>query len=622
MLGSSLAESRLPGVRVVAIAQARMGSSRLPGKVLKRAGTASILAHLVRRLQRARTLDAVVVATTDRAADDPLEAVTASLGVALHRGPEHDVLRRYADAARAASAAVIVRVTGDCPLLDPHEVDRVVEAFLERRGTPGEVDYATNQAGADRRIPRGYDVEVVSRAALERADREATAPGDREHVLPWISRGEGGLRALVTHPEGVDGGGFRVTVDTAADLTLVRAVVAALGEDAGLSEVVEFLSAHPEVAALNAGVAQKSTASEEDQRRAWIAGRVLVGRGDAGPAIGVGHVTRLEGVLGAWTARGGRAVLRCRGVQGALAERLAASGIELDPAASCGSPEDLTETLALARRERAVAIAVDGYAFDDTFLARLRAEAPLLVFADDAETLSRGRGDLVLALGAGAGQPAPAGARLLAGPSYAPLRGGVLARLETAASAGAARVVVSLGGADPARMTGPIVARLLERLPATIRVVAVLGGASGLAPAELAGAPLERLELVRDAPELAALLAGATLAVLAAGSTTWEAMALGVPAVLLEVAPNQRGVVEVATSLGAAVSAGTADADAPGRVAQAAVHLLGDATARLALAAAGRRAVDGRGPVRILDALGELVAARGGGRSSPDPSPC
>ena len=165
--------SSLSSPKIVVIAQARMGSSRLPGKVLKVAGGATLLSHLVRRVSQAQHPHLCVIATTRCSADDEIEDAHLPSSTLIFRGDEHDVLSRYFEAAQAVSADVIVRVTGDCPLLDPIELDRVIDVFLESQQTATPYDYVTNQAGAHRLIPRGLDVEVMSASALARAARRS-----------------------------------------------------------------------------------------------------------------------------------------------------------------------------------------------------------------------------------------------------------------------------------------------------------------------------------------------------------------------------------------------------------------------------------------------------------------
>lgn len=159
--------------------QARMASTRLPGKVMMDVAGMPLVAHTLRRLAAAERVDRIVLATSDGALDDPLVVLAEAEGVACHRGSEADVLRRVHDAAAEAGADVVVRITGDCPLLDPGVVDRVVDELLA-----GGCDYASNVLR--RTYPKGLDAEALWRDTLERLERLATSPDSREHVT-WFA---------------------------------------------------------------------------------------------------------------------------------------------------------------------------------------------------------------------------------------------------------------------------------------------------------------------------------------------------------------------------------------------------------------------------------------------------
>jgi sialic acid synthase SpsE/spore coat polysaccharide biosynthesis protein SpsF (cytidylyltransferase family) len=191
--------------RIVAIVQARMGSTRLPGKVMREAAGEPLIGHLLDRLARCERLDQVVVATP--VGDEPLVGYLKERGATVYEGSERDVLERYVGAAKEHEADVVVRITADCPLIDPVLVDQVVDFFLA-----GSFDYASNTL--ERGFPRGLDVEVMSRAALERAHAEAREADEREHVTLHIYR----------HPDRFRLGSFerRLCVDTAEDFVRVE----------------------------------------------------------------------------------------------------------------------------------------------------------------------------------------------------------------------------------------------------------------------------------------------------------------------------------------------------------------------------------------------------------------
>jgi spore coat polysaccharide biosynthesis protein SpsF len=233
-------------MHTVAILQARMGSSRLPGKVLVDIGGMTMLARAVRQLRAASLIDEICVATTTADADDPLAEAADWLDVDVHRGSEHDVLERYRDAARACEAEAIVRVTADCPLLDPAVIDCVVGALGE------DVDYASNTH--ERTYPRGLDVEALHRDTLERIARLATSAAAREHVTSFVLEQPALFRVRQVRAER-DDSDLRWTVDTDEDLAVVREIVELTG-DVPYEERVAAVRARP-LRATNAHVAQK-----------------------------------------------------------------------------------------------------------------------------------------------------------------------------------------------------------------------------------------------------------------------------------------------------------------------------------------------------------------------------
>jgi spore coat polysaccharide biosynthesis protein SpsF len=233
-------------MHTVAILQARMGSSRLPGKVLVDIGGMTMLARAVRQLRAASRIDEVCVATTTAAGDDPVAEAARRLDVDVHRGSEHDVLERYRDAARACEAEVIVRVTADCPLLDPAVIDRVVGALGD------DVDYASNTH--ERSYPRGLDVEALHRDTLERIARLATSTAAREHVTAFVLEQPALFRVRQVRAER-DDSDLRWTVDTDEDLAVVRELVELTG-DVPYEERVAAVRARPLLAS-NAHVVQK-----------------------------------------------------------------------------------------------------------------------------------------------------------------------------------------------------------------------------------------------------------------------------------------------------------------------------------------------------------------------------
>jgi len=229
-----------------------MGSTRLPGKVLMNLCGETVLARVVQRLRRATLIDCIVVATTNRPSDDVIVRECNSLQVACLRGSETDVLDRYWQAAQWFGAEVIVRVTSDCPLIDPELADETIRAFLRQP-----FDYASN--ALERTYPRGLDTEVFTIAALKRAWREANKPYEREHVTPYIYEHPELFRLLSIRAER-DYSAYRWTLDTPEDMQLMKAIYARFADrdNFGWREILALMEREPELATLNSLVQQKA----------------------------------------------------------------------------------------------------------------------------------------------------------------------------------------------------------------------------------------------------------------------------------------------------------------------------------------------------------------------------
>jgi len=311
---ASLPLTNMP--KILAIIQARMTSSRLPGKVLLDISGQPMLVRVISRTRKARTLDGIVVATTTDPADDPVERMCAEREYPCYRGSPQDVLDRYYQAARIHGAEVIVRITGDCPVIDPEIIDATVKIFFSE----AESGFAATRLPPPwrRTLPIGLDVEVVSFASLERAWKEADQPFHREHVMPFFYEGtppdlqvlgrkppsrrasreeiENGAVELLAGNEGgdlpsprwyvahgtslrgfkvavlnhdPDYGDFRWTVDTQDDLTLLRQIFNHFpGCDTfPWQDILALFEREPDLGRINSAVRHKDFRESEGQNR-------------------------------------------------------------------------------------------------------------------------------------------------------------------------------------------------------------------------------------------------------------------------------------------------------------------------------------------------------------------
>jgi spore coat polysaccharide biosynthesis protein SpsF (cytidylyltransferase family) len=236
-------------VKIAAIIQARMGSTRLPGKVMEEIAGKPMLRHIIDRLKRAELIHSIVVATTATEIDKPIVMLADDSGTGSYAGSENDVLDRYYRAAKEFAVDAIVRITADCPLIDPRVMDRVVQRYLA-----GDCDYAANVL--KRTYPDGMDVEVFSFAALERAWKESRLASEREHVTPYIKKNPEKFR-LANVENNVDLSYLRWSVDENQDLEFVRQVYKHLYKEGNMfymEDVLELLEKYPDLKQINQGI--------------------------------------------------------------------------------------------------------------------------------------------------------------------------------------------------------------------------------------------------------------------------------------------------------------------------------------------------------------------------------
>jgi spore coat polysaccharide biosynthesis protein SpsF len=258
-------------MNIVAIIQARIGSTRLPGKVLKDIEGKPMLVRVVERVSQAHAINDIIIATTSNAEDDEIESLCNEWDYKCYRGSENDVLDRYYQAANQLDANIIVRITSDCPLIDPEIIDSVIEAiFIEDTANNFSPQSEYNNAIYDfvsnrlpppwhRTYPIGLDVEVVTYRALEQAWKEAKEPFQREHVMPYLYTNENKFKIRILDCK-KDYGDKRWTVDEERDLEFVRTVYACFTdtEQFGCQDIINLLDQKPELSSINSNVVHKN----------------------------------------------------------------------------------------------------------------------------------------------------------------------------------------------------------------------------------------------------------------------------------------------------------------------------------------------------------------------------
>jgi spore coat polysaccharide biosynthesis protein SpsF len=235
--------------KIVGIIQARMSSTRLPGKVLKNIAGKPALWHVINRLKQATLVNAIVIATTVNPSDKPIVSFAQETGISSYTGSETDVLDRYYQAAKKQKADVIVRITSDCPLLDPEVVDNVISHYLKNNFDYVSNTCVTSNASCKATFPDGLDTEVFSFNALEKAWKNAKLASEREHVTPYIWKNTDLFKVgYLSYP--VDLSELRLTLDYEQDLVFIDEIYKRLsnkGFNFGLKDILVLLDQHPEL---------------------------------------------------------------------------------------------------------------------------------------------------------------------------------------------------------------------------------------------------------------------------------------------------------------------------------------------------------------------------------------
>lgn len=241
-------------MKVAAIIQARMGSTRLPGKVLKKVLGKTLLEYQIERVKIAKTIDEIIIATTTKESDDPIVQLCQQLSIPYYRGTEEDVLSRYYEAATEFGVDVVVRLTSDCPIIDPNVIDKVVKHYLENKD---QYDYVSNTLA--RTYPRGMDTEVMSYEALKVANERAKEPQYREHVTAYIYSNSDIFR-LGNVVDEFDNSHHRWTVDTEEDFVLIEKIIQGLyikNKNFSYVDVLDLLNKNPSWFFINHHIEQK-----------------------------------------------------------------------------------------------------------------------------------------------------------------------------------------------------------------------------------------------------------------------------------------------------------------------------------------------------------------------------
>jgi spore coat polysaccharide biosynthesis protein SpsF len=584
--------------RIVAVIQARMGSTRLPGKVLKPIAGKPLLWHIVHRLQRSRRIEEIAIATSTHPRDDAIAEFGKLNNVTVVRGPEDDVLARFARAAELLDADIIVRVSSDAPFIDAGFVDHLVDHMIAQNG-----DYVLLEDGA---VTAHEGVDPFTRRALDKLMMDARGDAAaREHVTGYFKLHPDFVR-IARAPEypslARDGG--RLTIDTPDDLAFVEAVherLEAKAGEASLSDLLLLLEREPHLRNLNAHVQQKAIATR---------GALALIRCDGGGKYGYGHVKRMVALARALRDREGiGAIFTLNGTVDAQ-EPIRAAGFEVMTTNPADDFATLQSMIAAHRPDLLICDMREGISGGElTTLSKLV----------NATTVIDDGSDRRLAADIAYYPPVPQAFHLDWTGSHCAARIGWewallgLNRLKPPQARISPRptLLVAMGGSDPFGLT-LMAARALAKLDPVFRARFVIGPGvkdrSQIARTIVTLAP--NFETLEGADDLATEYASADLALAAFGVTAYELAAYGVPALYLCLNEDHALSASAFEEAGIGLSLGLAARAEAGDIAQAVWALLTDSARRREMRAAGLMTVDGEGAARIAaDLSRSLVQA-------------
>jgi len=599
-------------IRVVAVIQARMGSARLPGKVLKPIAGKPLLWHIVHRLKACRFLDAIAVATSVNAADEAIVEWCNAQGVTVVRGPEDDVLARYARAAEKLDADIIVRVSSDAPFIDAGFVDHLIASLIEQDG-----DYVMLEDGA---ACAHEGVDPFSRRALDRLMMDAAHdPAAREHVTGYFRLHPDFVKIVRAKPyPPLAKKGAPLTIDTPDDLAFIEALHARLDARAGeasLADLLVLLEREQDLTAVGGKPVRMS-------------GGLAMIRCDGGAAFGYGHVKRMVALARALRDREGiGAIFALNGSEDA-ATPIRRAGFEvamlhgasdLETLLDANSPDILLldgregpSRAELERIKRGVAVTA---VIDDGHERRLAADYAYYPPVPAAKALDWAGSHTLPRLGwewslLGLN---PNAATVRAPTNSMVARSGGKPRHGFPDRApGRPTVLVAMGGSDPHGLTLRM-AKALAVLDTALRIRFVIG--TGMKNADTVARGLVALkknyETVEGADDLSIEYASADVALCAFGVTAYELAACGIPAIYLGLTEDHVASATAFADAGMGISLGLADKASEAEIVRTVQWLLNKPAARREMRNAGLALMDGQGAARIAADLSiALCAAR------------
>ncbi len=583
-------------MRTVAIIQARMGSSRLPGKVLMPLVGKPILWHIIHRLRKCRHVDSIAVATSTSPTDDPIEEFVMGEGVEIVRGSEDDVLARYMLAAERLSAEIVVRITGDAPLIDPPTIDRLIETLIET-----DADYCMR----DPKVPCIHEGFCpFTFRALQKLVREGgDDPVAKEHVTAYFKEHLDFVRTVnISIEPDYQFAGARISVDTPEDLRFLEKIYSRLkvpAGDADVIDVVRLLREEPELLKINSHVHQKGV---------YERGRKILFRCDGDTEVGLGHIYRCLALADQMRDAHGCGVLFSMAAGRVGFDLVRAAGYPVEQITDEGEEDTWLERTIEQWQPDALVLDVRSALARDS-VDQWRKKGLLVITLDDPSE-RRLAADLAFY------PPVPQvgkidwtgfTGKLHVGWEWVVLRK-QFARCPSRVPHVRPTILVTMGGSDPSGLTLKVI-EALEQLDDEFEMLVVIG------PAFPHHNKLERLmatkrcrvDIRKNVTDMAALMTRADLAIASFGVTAYELAAMGVPAIYFCATQDHAESASTFVKEGVALSMGPNTMEPNRYLVEIVTDLMRNPSNRLSMERLARPMIDGKGAARIANlAIAEL----------------
>jgi len=580
-------------LNVVAIIQARIGSTRLPGKVLKKIQDKVVLDYVIDRLKKCKNITEIVLAITTNKNDDILEAYAKNKKINFIRGSEEDVLNRYYEAAKKFNAEVIVRITSDCPLIDPVIVDKIIAKHLEN-----EADYTTNII--ERTYPRGLDTEVFNFDILKATDMHATEQHYREHVTPYIREHPEKFKLQNIEAEGkIKRPDIRITLDTKEDFELISKIISHFDNlDFYTENVIDFLEKNPELIKINQNVKQK-----EVKNKLNIAFRV-----DASADIGIGHLMRCLALSEELARRGHACFFVSKTDNRELISKIEKNNdfFQINP--SLDLNQDAETLIKFSNEKNIDWIITDHYNIDEKYLQNLK-EKDFKVLSIDDNAQIHYFSDVVLNQNIGSEKlkfSSEKDTEFLLGPKYSILRDQLLIRDNKTRQSEVKKILIMLGGTDKDNLILKIL-KSLKSFDNTefIVVIGPLNPHQDEIKKYIKGEGLNA-RVIKFPENMADLYLESDIAISAGGTSSYEFSYFGIPNIIISIADNQLAISNEFDKQNISIYLGKKEQFSSENLKNKVKELIEDSSLRKKLSGNGKKLVDGKGKQRIVEFMEKI----------------